>query len=107
MNQQTASSPPDSEPHEPYPTDFYQKVPNQPPPLREYDSFSADVALVEAVSRHGARSSLDALSALGRLAGSTKAAIWADQANTPTPVLRTHDRYGTRIDEVELPPAWH
>jgi putative acyl-CoA dehydrogenase len=82
-------------------------VPNQPPPLREYDSFTADAALVEAVSRHGARGSLDALSALGRLAGSTKALVWADQANTHTPVLRTHDRYGDRIDEVEFHPSWH
>jgi putative acyl-CoA dehydrogenase len=89
------------------PSDPYQKVPNQAPPLREYDAFTADEALVEAVSRHGARGSLDSLSALGRLAGSTKALTWADQANTHTPVLRTHDRYGNRIDEVEFHPSWH
>lgn len=29
------------------------------------------------------------------------------QANANPPVLRTHDRYGNRIDEVEFHPAWH
>jgi putative acyl-CoA dehydrogenase len=80
---------------------------NQAPPLQDYDAFSTDDALVEAVERHGARASLDGLAALGRLAGSHKALHWAEQANTYGPVLRTHDRYGNRIDEVEFHPAWH
>jgi putative acyl-CoA dehydrogenase len=29
------------------------------------------------------------------------------QANENPPVLRTHDRFGNRIDEVEFHPAWH
>jgi len=33
--------------------------------------------------------------------------IWGAQANESPPVLRTHDRYGHRIDEVEFHPAWH
>jgi putative acyl-CoA dehydrogenase len=101
MDQQTASSRTYEQ------TDPYQTVLNQAPPLRGYDAFAADVALVEAVSRHGGRGSLDALSALGRLAGSAKALAWADQANAHPPVLRTFDRYGNRIDEVEFHPAWH
>ena len=32
---------------------------------------------------------------------------WGRQANAHPPVLRTHDRYGHRIDEVEFHPAWH
>ena len=32
---------------------------------------------------------------------------WGRLANTYPPVLRTHDRYGERIDEVEFHPAWH
>ena len=32
---------------------------------------------------------------------------WGRQANENPPVLRTHDRYGHRIDEVEFHPAWH
>ena len=29
------------------------------------------------------------------------------QANENPPVLRTHDRFGNRIDEVEFHPSWH
>ena len=28
-------------------------------------------------------------------------------ANEHPPILRTHDRFGERIDEVEFHPAWH
>ncbi|HZP53415.1 acyl-CoA dehydrogenase family protein [Actinocrinis sp.] len=82
-------------------------APNQAPPLQDYDVFGCDDALVEAVDRHGGRAALDGLSTLGRLAGSHRTLHWADQANTYTPALRTHDRYGNRIDEVEFHPAWH
>ena len=34
-------------------------------------------------------------------------AAWGRLANENKPVLRTHDRYGNRIDEVEFHPAWH
>jgi putative acyl-CoA dehydrogenase len=33
--------------------------------------------------------------------------MWGRLANENKPVLRTHDRYGNRIDEVEFHPAWH
>ena len=32
---------------------------------------------------------------------------YARLANENEPVLRTHDRYGNRIDEVEFHPSWH
>ena len=35
------------------------------------------------------------------------AAGWSRLANENPPVLRTFDRYGHRIDEVEFHPAWH
>src|SRR5690606_4030839 len=44
---------------------------------------------------------------LGRLAGSARARSWAEQDDNHHPVLRTHDRYGHRIDEVDFHPAWH
>ncbi len=44
---------------------------------------------------------------LGRLAGSAEVIELARLANIHEPVLRTHDRYGHRIDEVEFHPAWH
>ena len=32
---------------------------------------------------------------------------WGRQANENPPRLRTHDRFGNRIDEVEFHPSWH
>ncbi|MEW2283065.1 acyl-CoA dehydrogenase family protein [Streptomyces sp. NPDC047841] len=86
-------------------------VTNQPPPLAGYDVFTADRALVEAVDRYTGADVLDEvraeLSALGRAAGSEQLHEWAAQANEHPPRLRSHDRYGHRIDEVDFHPAWH
>jgi putative acyl-CoA dehydrogenase len=82
------------------------EVLNQPPPLEEYDVFSSDRALVEGVDREGASWALDRLRRLGPLAGGD-ALRWGALANAHPPVLRTHDRFGNRIDEVEFHPAWH
>ncbi|ARF58110.1 acyl-CoA dehydrogenase family protein [Streptomyces gilvosporeus] len=86
-------------------------VTNQPPPLVGYDVFASDAALAEGVTRYVADDRLDEvrgeLTRLGRAAGSAHAQQWGEQANAHPPVLRTHDRYGHRIDEVEFHPAWH
>ncbi|WP_155370533.1 acyl-CoA dehydrogenase family protein [Catellatospora vulcania] len=79
---------------------------NQAPPLAGHD-VAADPALLEAVAREGAAWHLDDLHRLGRLAGTEQAQAWGDQANRHTPVLRTHDRYGNRVDEVDFHPSWH
>lgn len=84
---------------------------NQVPPLVGYDVFGADRALAEGVERHGAPGLLDetreGLGELGRAAGSAQVQEWGTQANENAPVLRTHDRYGNRVDEVDFHPAWH
>ncbi|MGC0206882.1 acyl-CoA dehydrogenase family protein [Streptomyces levis] len=86
-------------------------VTNQVPPLVGYDVFSADRALAAAVERHLEpelrEEVLGELSALGRTSGSAQVQEWGAQANENPPRLRTHDRYGHRIDEVEFHPAWH
>ncbi|MER6710835.1 acyl-CoA dehydrogenase family protein [Streptomyces sp. NPDC000877] len=86
-------------------------VTNQVPPLVGYDVFSADRALAAAVERHlepDLRPEvLGELSALGRTSGSAQVQEWGAQANDNPPRLRTHDRYGHRLDEVEFHPAWH
>ncbi|WP_030861297.1 acyl-CoA dehydrogenase family protein [Streptomyces sp. NRRL S-37] len=86
-------------------------VTNQAPPLAQYDVFGADRALVEAVERHLAPDVLDEgrseLSGLGRTAGSAQVQEWGVLANENPPRLRTHDRYGHRIDEVDFHPSWH
>ncbi|MFI1536391.1 acyl-CoA dehydrogenase family protein [Streptomyces anandii] len=86
-------------------------VTNQAPPLAGYDVFAADRALVEAVRRHVGEGLLEEvcgeLGALGRSAGSAQLQEWGAQANDNPPRLRTHDRYGNRVDEVDFHPAWH
>jgi putative acyl-CoA dehydrogenase len=82
------------------------EVTNQPPPLVGHDA-CADPALLAALDREGAGWHRGALRRLGRLAGSEQALRWAEQADRNPPELRTHDRYGHRIDEVDFHPAWH
>lgn len=86
-------------------------VTNQVPPLVGYDVFAADLALTEAVERHLTPAVLDEargeLGTLGLSAGSAQAQEWGAQANENPPKLRTHDRYGHRIDEVDFHPSWH
>jgi putative acyl-CoA dehydrogenase len=82
------------------------EVTNQPPPLVGHD-VAADPVLLAGVEREGAGWAVDDLHRLGRLAGSEQAQAWGEQANRFEPELRTHDRYGHRIDEVEFSPAWH
>ncbi|NED77565.1 DNA alkylation response protein [Streptomyces sp. SID9944] len=81
-------------------------VTNQPPPLSPYDA-SEDAALLEGLRREGAGWAERDVRRLGALAGSAEAQEWAEQANRHEPELRTHDRYGNRIDEVDFHPSWH
>ncbi len=81
-------------------------VTNQPPPLADIDLFSTNVPLVEALRREGGEWVLQRGAALGREVGG-EPLQWGRLANENRPVLRTHDRYGNRIDEVEFHPAWH
>lgn len=81
-------------------------VTNQVPPLAGHD-VSDDPALRESLIREGASWAMDELGELGLRAGSEHCLELARLANSYPPVLRTHDRYGHRIDEVEFHPAWH
>jgi putative acyl-CoA dehydrogenase len=83
------------------------EVLNQPPPLAGYDLYDADPALAEALGREGAGWAEERVRALGVLAGGPEAIAWGGAADANPPVLRTHDRYGRRVDEVEFHPAWH
>ena len=82
------------------------EVVNQVPPLEPYNVFEQDRVLVEALQREGAGWAADRARALGEIAGG-EAAEWGRLANENPPVLRTHDRYGHRIDEVEYHPSYH
>jgi len=83
------------------------EVTNQVPPLVGHDPIAGDAVLAGACLRHADAATLDSLAGLGRLSGSEQAQEWGRLANENPPRLRTHDRYGHRIDEVEFHPAWH
>lgn len=80
---------------------------NQAKPLVDFNLFTEDIVLVDGLHRHGASWAYDRVSAFGQRMGSSEVLLWADQANRVLPVLKTHDPYGHRIDEVEFHPAWH
>jgi putative acyl-CoA dehydrogenase len=83
------------------------EVANQPPPLVDYNVYAADRVLVEAVKREGADWAERRISAVGEIAGSAQAQALGAQANENPPRLKTHDRYGNRVDTVDFHPAWH
>jgi putative acyl-CoA dehydrogenase len=83
------------------------EVTNQPPPFENENLYELDLALQEAVAREGGAWGVDRARDLGAVAGSAEAIAHGRRANTNLPVLRTHDRYGHRIDQVDLDPSWH
>jgi putative acyl-CoA dehydrogenase len=83
------------------------EVLNQPPPLEDYSLFESDTALREGHAREAGGAFENELRAFGALVGRAEFFTLGRQANRATPELRTHDRYGHRIDEVEFHPAWH
>jgi putative acyl-CoA dehydrogenase len=80
---------------------------NQPQPLEDYNPFDADRALVEALRREGGGWAENRARELGAICGSRQTIRWGFEANARKPELRTHDRYGNRIDEVEFDSSWH
>src|SRR2546423_11338385 len=82
-------------------------VTNQTPPLVNYNLFSTDPLLVAALDREGAAWARSRVEEFGREFGTEEVIRWGFQANENVPALRTHDRVGNRIDEIEFHPAWH
>ena len=81
-------------------------VENQPPEFTARDLWSDDLPLREAVKREGGAGFADAVAAYGALAGGELLALSGD-AHRDRPRLRTHDRFGRRIDTVEFHPHYH
>jgi putative acyl-CoA dehydrogenase len=81
-------------------------VDNQPPEFAPRDLWADDIVLREAVAREGGSAFADRLAAYGALAGSELYASSFD-AHRDRPRLRTHDRFGQRIDVVEFHPNYH
>jgi putative acyl-CoA dehydrogenase len=83
------------------------EVLNQPPPLADHDAYATDPVLRGLVRAFGADWAEDKLHVAGRTVGSAHVQGLARQANRITPELRTHDRFGNRVDEIDFHPAWH
>ncbi len=84
-----------------------REVRNQAPPLQPINLFEADLPLREALEREGGGWGVDRARETGAVAGSAETLEHSKRAERNLPILRTHDRYGNRIDEVELDPSWH
>lgn len=83
------------------------EVTNQPPALENYNLFTEDQALQEAVQREGAADHIPELNAFGELAGRRDTIELGFLANENKPTFNTHDRFGHRTDEVRFHPAYH
>jgi len=83
------------------------EVANQPPPLEPYNLLASDAVLRDAVKREGAGWAEKDLAAFGATLGQPETVQLGFDANRFTPQLKTLDRYGHRLDEVEFHPAWH
>jgi putative acyl-CoA dehydrogenase len=80
---------------------------NHPQDLVDYDLFSTNPALVDAVAREGGSTPPVRLAQLGKKLGTRALFAQADAANRNPPALRLFDRFGHRRDEVDFHPAWH
>jgi len=80
---------------------------NQSVPLEDYNPFEQDRPLAEALRRDGAEWAEDRCREFGAVAGSAEVIRLGFEANEKTPELRTHDRFGHRVDEVEFDESWH
>jgi putative acyl-CoA dehydrogenase len=82
------------------------EISNQPNALPAYNTWHSDTALRAAVEREGGAWGAEHLSAYGALAGGELMELGV-AANENKPKLRSFDRYGRRLDEVEFHPSYH
>jgi putative acyl-CoA dehydrogenase len=83
------------------------EVPNQTPPLCDYNLFTTDEALEEAVTREGAAPHAAQLARDGAAIGSAASFEHGRLANRHPPVLQSFNVRGERIDALEFHPSWH
>jgi putative acyl-CoA dehydrogenase len=80
---------------------------NQAVPLEDYNPLEQDRPLIEGLRREGAEWAEDRVREFGAVCGSAEVIRLGFEANEQTPKLKTHDRFGHRIDEVEFDDSWH
>lgn len=82
-------------------------VANQVPNLENYNLYTTDLALQEAVERYGAGSFHAELTRYGQQLGTDSSFALAHQINRHTPELQQYDRQGHRDDQLIFHPGWH
>ena len=102
MNQALSSSSLDS-PASRYGT---HKVLNQAKPATGFNAFTGDAVLRAAIEREAPWAAVRC-GALGAVAGDEEVQELARLANKHIPELKTHDRFGNRVDWVDFHPSWH
>jgi putative acyl-CoA dehydrogenase len=75
--------------------------------LCDYNMYTQDAALVDAVQREGGQWAAEDLATFGALTGSAQYLEQGHLANKFQPEFDTHDRFGNRIDLVKFHPAYH
>jgi putative acyl-CoA dehydrogenase len=75
--------------------------------LQDYNLFTTDAALGEAVVREGAGWAAADLRTFGARIGTAEYLELGALANRFQPELETHDRFGNRVDLVKFHPAYH
>jgi putative acyl-CoA dehydrogenase len=83
------------------------EVLNQPAPLVDYNLFVTNRPLQDALRFNAPQLDTAPLDALGVTLGTAEMQMHARLANVHTPQLRSHDRFGRRIDQVEFHPSYH
>lgn len=83
------------------------EVTNMPPHLGDQDLWASDKPLRVAVNREGGSQHAAKLQAFGKLMGTDDQFLKAEQANKFSPEMKSFDRYGMRVNQVEYHPAYH
>ncbi len=80
---------------------------NQPAPLVDTNLFATNRAMQAALKLNAPALDTAPLHALGAVVGSGEMQAHARLANVHTPQLKTHNRLGQRVDQVEFHPSYH
>ncbi len=82
-------------------------VENQVPPLENYNLFTSDTILQDALKREGAGWAEPTARDFGQLLGRPETLQLGFDANKNTPEFQPFDKTGHRIDSVKFHPAYH
>ena len=80
---------------------------NQPEPLVDVNLFDGNRPMQDALRFNAPALVTTHLSAFGQQVGSAEMQLHARLANVFTPKLKSHSRFGHRIDQVEFHPSYH